>query len=113
MDVVRADSGDASDDDVVPDLTLTITTQPVSATVAVDGDATFSVVVSSNADVVTYQWQVSTDSGVTWNDLSGEFGSTLVVKKAQAALNGNRYRVVAAAAAITVTSTAATLTVTV
>ena len=113
MDVVRADSSDASDDAVVPDLTLTITTQPVSTTVAVDADATFSVVVSSNADVVTYQWQVSTDSGVTWNDLSGEFGSTLVVEEAQAALNGNRYRVVAAAAAITVTSTAATLTVTV
>lgn len=112
MDVVRADSGDASDDAVVPDLTLTITTQPVSTTVAVDADATFSVVVSSNADVVTYQWQVSTDSGATWSDLSGEFGSTLVIKKAQTGLNGNRYRVVATAATITVTSNAATLTVT-
>jgi len=78
----------------------------------VDEDATFSAVVSSNADVVTYQWQVSTDSGVTWNDLSGEFGSTLVIEKAQADLNGNQYRVVATAATITATSTAATLTVT-
>ena len=112
MDVVRADSSDASDDAVVPDLTLVITTQPVSATVAVDGDATFSVVVSSNADVVAYQWQVSTDSGATWSDLSGEFSSTLVVEEAQTNLNGNRYRVVATAATITVTSNAATLTVT-
>lgn len=111
MDVVHADSGDASDDAVVPDLILTITTQPDSATVVVDEDATLSVVVSSNAEVVTYQWQVSTDSGDTWNDLSGEFGSTLVIEEAQADLDGNQYRVVATAATIVVTSDAATLTV--
>jgi sugar lactone lactonase YvrE len=64
----------------------------------------------------TIQWQVSTDGGITWTNLtnnssySGVTTSTLTIT-GSAALNGDEYRYVATNASGTVASNAATLTV--
>ena len=111
IDVVTATSGDNGDDAVLPDLTLTIATQPANTTVAAGANATFTVAVTTNAATVGYQWQTSTN-GVTWTDITGQVTNTLTLNKVTAPMNGNKYRVIATAATIVATSTAATLTVT-
>lgn len=114
IDVVTVVSGDADDDTVVVDLVLTIATQPVNETVNVGDDATFTVATTTNsAQSVTYQWQVSTDAGSTWDDIVGETASTLTLVAVAAADDGNQYRVVLVSGTATETSAAATLTVTV
>ncbi len=66
----------------------------------------------------TYQWQVSTDNGATWTNITntgfytGATGTTLTITGATAALNNNRYRVVVSGSCPpVVTSAAATLSV--
>lgn len=107
-------SGDANDDTVVVDRTITILVQPEVAEVA-DGDpAEFSV----SAEVVptetlTYQWEVSTDAGETWTDVTGETSDTLTVASIDPEyVDSNQFRVVVSATGTSdVVSDAATLTV--
>lgn len=76
-----------------------ITTQPVDKTVCVGNNTTVSVVAGPAAGT-TYQWQLSTDAGVTYTNLSntapysGVTTSTLTITGATLAMNGYRYRVV-------------------
>ena len=75
-----------------------ITTQPADVTICSDATTTFT----SAADyATTYQWQVSTNSGSTWDDIlasdaaySGETTLSLSVDDASG-LNNNEYRLVA------------------
>ncbi len=66
----------------------------------------------------TYQWQVSTDGGSSWSNLTdngtyrGSTSSTLAVTGASQGMNGYLYRYVATTAGGTATSNAAQLTVT-
>src|SRR5207248_1822384 len=55
-----------------------ITTQPqdMAATVGQSGSVSFSITVSGGTADLSYQWQLSTDNGVTFTDLSD--GSDLV-----------------------------------
>ena len=46
-----------------------VTTQPLPQTVTAGGDATFRVANSGDLSA-TYQWQVSTDGGITWTNLT-------------------------------------------
>ncbi len=113
IDVIRGDSGDASDDAVVPDLTLTITTQPGNETADVGDDALFTVEATTNGNQpITYQWQVSTDDGVTWTDVEGATQDSLTVPEVTAEQDGDQYRVLVTTSTITVESDAGTLTVT-
>lgn len=113
IDVVAATSGDGDDDTVVPDLTLTITTQPADATVAAGGDVSFTVVAETNGDQpITYQWQSSTDSGTTWANVTGQTTDTLALENVVAETDGYQFRVVVGTSTLTETSDAATLTVT-
>jgi hypothetical protein len=74
--------------------------------------AEFSVSAFYGSGSVTYQWQVSTNAGSTWANISGATLSTLSFSAAIAD-NGKRYRcVISAAGAASVTSNPATLTVT-
>ncbi|MFH6999867.1 T9SS type B sorting domain-containing protein [Flavobacterium sp. FlaQc-57] len=74
---------------------LLITKQPENQTVCELQKATFSV--ESNAD--TFQWQVSTDSGNTWNALndntiySGTKTTSVTIQKASLTMNSYQYRV--------------------
>ena len=54
----------------------------------------FSVTASSGTNVPTYQWQVSTDGGISFTNILGETNASLTINNAAINLNGNIYRVV-------------------
>ena len=90
--------------------TPVITSQPVNQTVTSGQNATFSVTATSTP-APTYQWQVSTNSGSTWSNVSSATGATLTLTSVTSAMNNNRYRVTVTNSAGSVTSNSATLTV--
>jgi hypothetical protein len=108
------DTGDASDDLIVPDATVTaaISVQPTDQT-AVDGEATFSVTAAlTPTGTVTYQWQVAAVGSNKYTAINGETSATLALTGLTEADNGKKYRVVVGGAgAKTINSTAAVLTV--
>jgi len=94
-----------------------ITTQPTSQTVTAGGNAVFTVVASGNP-APTYQWQVNTNGGSTWTNLtntvpySGTATATLTITGATAVMNGYQYQCLASNSAQSgVASTAAVLSV--
>lgn len=111
MSIPSATSGDASDDAVVVDRTITITAQPEDDESATGSEVTFSVTATvSPTTTITYQWQLSEDNGETFANISGATSASLVIAD-NTGLDGNQYRVVVSSAGATsVTSTAATLT---
>lgn len=88
--------------------TTSITGQPANASVCSGDDAVFSVNVSGS--VSAYQWQISTNGGTSWNNISGATGSTLTIQSTTTALNNNQYRVIINGCTATpITSGSATL----
>lgn len=88
-----------------------ITTGPVNSNTCLNGDASFSVTASGST--LTYQWQVSTDGGANYTDITGATSATFNITGATAAMNNNRYRVVVfSCGPVGTTSAAAILTVT-
>jgi hypothetical protein len=69
-------TGDASDDDVLPDFTLSIDTQPSnqSANIALDEEATFTVVASSipAGANIEYEWEYTAEVGNTDSFVSAD-----------------------------------------
>lgn len=120
----QAQTGDASDDTVLVDGTITIGTQPSNATVVAPATAQFTVVATlAGAGSLTYQWQIqqSSESGSTWTNVSTGSGGTSAtyttgvtqVAAGAAASNGDKYRcVVSSTGSTSVTSSTAVLTVT-
>lgn len=92
-----------------------ITTNPASISRCLNTSASFTAAasVSSGNASFSYQWQVSVDGGVTFNNISGATSATYTIGAVTQAMNGNRYRCVVSVApcATTATTTAATLTV--
>lgn len=86
-----------------------ITTQPSSQTVCAGALASFSAAASGTPSPLV-QWQVSSDSGATWSDISGETNTTLPIA-ATAADNGKQYHALFTNHAGSATTAAATLTV--
>lgn len=94
-----------------------ITTQPVAGTtICAAQNTAYSVV--ANGTALTYQWQLSTDNGTTWNNITnggvytGATSATLNITAATVAMNTYRYRcVVSGTCAPAVNSTASLLTV--
>jgi len=87
-----------------------ITTNPVDKSGCVGTSVSFTSAASGSSP--TYQWQVSTDGGFNYTDLSGATSATLTLNNLSMALNGNRYRSVATVASCgSVISTQAILTV--
>jgi len=87
-----------------------VNTNPMSQTVPVGSDATFTAV-ASGTPTPTVQWQVSTDNGMSFNDIPGATLTTYTFT-AVASENGNQYRAVFTNSVGSATSSAATLTVT-
>lgn len=85
-----------------------ITTQPTNQTVCAGSNATFSI---ASATASSFQWQVSTDGGATWNNVGGATTATLTLTGVTAGMNGNLYRCVATAICGSTNSNSATLTV--
>lgn len=96
------------------DIAPTISRQPADVSVLTGGDAFFSVD-ATGAPAPTYDWETSSDGGMTWNTLidfdpvnfSGANTATLVVK-AVAAADGQRFRVTVENSAGELTSNTAT-----
>ena len=88
----------------------TIATQPNNVNACSGGNATISVVASGSE--LVYQWQVSTDGGLTYNDIAGATTSSLSINGITNAFNNNKYRVkISNNCASNVTSESATLLV--
>jgi hypothetical protein len=86
-----------------------VTTNPSSQTVCAGATATFTAAATSSP-AATVQWQVSTDGGTSFSDVSGATSATYSFTTA-ATDNGNQYRAVFTNACGSATTTAATLTV--
>jgi hypothetical protein len=90
---------------------VAITVQPANQTALENGSTSFSVTATGTG--LTYQWELSTDNGSSWNPISGETASTYAISSASSSLNNNLYRVVVSGAApcTSVTSSSALLLV--
>ena len=95
----------------------TISSQPTSASISSGASATFSVTASvTDSGTVTYQWQVSTNSGSTWNNVaSNGNSSSYSTGVATVSSNGYQYKVIVTnsknGSTATTTSSVVTLTV--
>ena len=69
-----------------------ITAQPQPQTVCSPATATFSATATGSS--LTYQWQVSSNGGTTYTNITGATASTYTTGPTAAAMNGNLYRVV-------------------
>lgn len=88
------------------------TTQPASITITAGQNAQFTVA-ASGAPTPTLQWQLSTDNGGTWGNITGETGTTYTALNVALANNGRQFRAVASnGVGPAVNSNAAVLTVT-
>jgi len=87
------------------------TTQPASITITAGQNAPFTVA-ASGAPTPTLQWQLSTDNGGTWGNITGETGTTYTALNVALANNGRQFRAVVSNSAGVVNSGAAVLTVT-
>jgi hypothetical protein len=96
--------------------TPVISAQPANTVRCVGQTATFTVGTTGSVPPPTiFQWQVSTNGGSTWTDLTtnGSYTATLTVPNVTLAMNNNRYRVIVTnSCGQTITSSAAILTVT-
>ncbi len=93
----------------------TITSQPSNSTVCAPTATSFSV--AATGSTLTYQWQVSTDGGASFNNVtntapySGVTTTTISISPTAAGMNGYQYRCVVSSACSPLNSNAATLTV--
>lgn len=90
----------------------TVITQPNNATVTAGATATFTAAFGNSP--TGFQWQISTDGGSTWNNVStGTGGATAVYTTATLTTgsNGHRFRCTATNAGGSTTTNAAVLTV--
>ena len=105
------------EDVVMQDLNINITTQPSAVSVTSPADAVFTVVASTvpSGGTLSYQWQVSTDSGSTWAntvDASGTAATLTVISTDAEYVTGNQFRCnISATGATTVTSNAVAVTI--
>ena len=88
----------------------TVTRNPSSTTVNAGQTATFTAAATGNP-APTVQWQVSTNGGSTYSNISGATSTTLTLTSTTAGQNGYLYRAVFTNSVGSVTTTAATLTV--
>jgi hypothetical protein len=86
-----------------------VTQNPSSSTVSSGATASFTAAATGNP-TPTVQWQVSTNGGTSWNDISGATNTTLSFTAASGD-NGNQYRAVFTNSVASTNSTSATLNV--
>jgi hypothetical protein len=87
-----------------------ITVNPTSQTVMVGSNVSFTAA-ASGTPTPTVQWQVSTDGGKTFTNISDATSTTLTLNNVTTAMNGYQYQAVFTNVAGSITSSAATLTV--
>jgi hypothetical protein len=87
-----------------------VTENPVDKGVVAGGNAVFEAT-ASGLPAPTVQWQLSTDGGGTWSDVSGATADTLTVSDALISESGYEYRAVFTNEVSIAATTVATLTV--
>ena len=108
---VSGANGNATSDaaTLTVNLVSAITDQPSNQTVDSGANASFTAAASGAQSV---QWQVSTDGGASFGDISGAIAETLILPAVTSTQNGRRYRAVfTGACGNPATSSVATLTV--
>ncbi len=88
----------------------TVTSQPTNQTASAGATATFTTA-ASGGPTPTVQWQVSTDGGSTWSNISGATSDSYTTPATTALDNGNEYQAVFTNGWPSVTTNPATLTV--
>ncbi len=89
-----------------------ITTQPTNISIAAGLNATFTADAGADVNLI-YNWQVSTDNGATWNNVSpAVITPTLNLTAVTGGMNNNRYRCQVFIGCAITTSSVAILTVT-
>ena len=93
-----------------------VTTQPTNQVADVGDTATFTAA-ASGSPAPTVQWQVSTDGGASFSNISGATSTTLTLSDADWSLNNNEYQAIFTVSVNsqsvgTVTTNAATLNIT-
>jgi hypothetical protein len=92
----------------------TISSQPTNTIATSESSASFSVTASA-AGTLSYQWQLSTNSGSTWSNISSATSSTYSTGAVTVSSNGYQYRVIVTnslnGSTASTTSSAATLSV--
>ncbi|MEG1578599.1 MAG: S-layer homology domain-containing protein, partial [Oscillospiraceae bacterium] len=86
------------------------TIAPATKTIGLGQTATFTVTAASDAPL-TYQWQTSTDAGVTWSDISGATAKSYITNAAATAGETHYKCVLSYGAGTLPTELTATLTV--
>ena len=69
----------------------TISTQPSNISIC-ENSTSASVSVTASGTGIAYQWQSSTDNGVSFSDVANEVNATLNISNVTASNNGNQYR---------------------
>ncbi len=87
-----------------------ITSNPTSQTVTEGDNASFTAS-ASGTPTPTVQWQVSTDGGNTFSNISGATSTTLTLNSVTTGMSGNEYQAVFTNSGGSATTSAATLTV--
>lgn len=106
-------TGDADSIGVAP--VISITTQPAAIEVVEGATATFTVVAAvTGTSTLSYQWQLSTDGGTTFEDIVDATAASFTTTALDFSSNNDQYQVVVSGTngAADVTSTAAVLTIT-
>jgi hypothetical protein len=86
-----------------------ISAQPTGTVICAGKNTTISV--TSPDAGISYQWQLSTDGGTVFNNISGETNSSIVLNNVTSSMNNNKYRVVITNVCTSVNSNVATITV--
>lgn len=71
---------------------VVISSQPADTNICFGNIGTFTV--AATGSDITYQWQISTDGGANWSDISGASAASLSITSVNSSLDGNFYRVI-------------------
>ena len=88
---------------------VAVSLQPANTSTCTGNNATFTV--GGTGAAVTYQWQVSSDNGVTYINIPGETSATLTLSTISMTQNGFLYRAVVSSTCGTANSNGAALQV--
>ena len=84
-----------------------ITSNPQDATLCAGSSQTFSIAAAGTG--ISYQWQVSTDGGITYTNIGAATSLTYTITGASAGMNGNRYRCIVSGTCTPAASSASAL----
>ena len=77
-----------------PPTITSLTSNPTTPTLCAGTNISFTVVATGTPPPTIYQWQISTNNGVTWNNITtGAFTSTYTLTGTTTAMSGHRFRV--------------------